>query len=162
MLDRMEMIEKPKDENTAMRLTITPAVTSGKDVLDIEGLAKSFGENHLFSDINISIHRGEHVALIGANGTGKTTILKILNGKETADAGTIRLGTNVEIGYYDQEQQELSMEKTILDEIWDAYPNLNETTIRNTLAAFLFTGDVVYRQVEALSGGERGRLSLQN
>ena len=160
MLDRMEMIEKPKDENTAMRLTITPAVTSGKDVLDIEGLAKSFGENHLFSDINISIKRGEHVALIGANGTGKTTILKILNGKETADAGTIRLGTNVEIGYYDQEQQELCMEKTILDEIWDAYPNLNETTIRNTLAAFLFTGDVVYRQVAALSGGERGRLSL--
>ena len=160
LLKNMEVLDKPKDENTAMRFTITPAITSGKDVLTIEGLAKSFGENHLFSDIDIFIQRGEHVALIGANGTGKTTLLKILNEKETADAGTIRLGTNVEIGYYDQEQHNLDMEKTILDEIWDAYPDLNETTIRNTLAAFLFTGEVVYRKVENLSGGERGRLSL--
>lgn len=159
-LSRMEVLDRPQDENAAMRLTITPAVTSGKDVLTISGLSKAYGENRLFSGIDLFIGRGEHVALIGSNGTGKTTILKILNGIEQADAGEIRLGTNVTIGYYDQEQQELCMEKTILDEIWDSYPMLTETVIRSTLAAFLFTGDVVYRQVANLSGGERGRLAL--
>lgn len=159
-LNRMERIDKPQDEQTAMRLTITPAITSGKDVLDVTDLGKSFGDNHLFSDITFSIHRSEHIALIGANGTGKTTILKILNGKEFPDTGEIRFGTNVMVGYYDQEQQELDPAKSILDEIWDAYPALTETQIRGTLAAFLFTGETVYRQIGNLSGGERGRVAL--
>jgi ATP-binding cassette subfamily F protein 3 len=143
-----------------MHITLTPSVISGNDVLTVEHLAKAYGEKQLFSDISFEIKRGERVALIGANGTGKTTILKILNQKIEADAGSIHLGTNVHLGYYDQEQQVLHMEKTLIDEIADDYPKLTHTKIRNVLAAFLFTDEDVFKRVSDLSGGERGRLSL--
>ncbi|MCD8301280.1 MAG: ABC-F type ribosomal protection protein [Clostridiales bacterium] len=159
-LARMEVIEKPGQEHSKMHIRFTPAIESGKDVLAVEDLAKSYGDKHLFSDISFDIQRGERVALIGENGTGKTTILKIINQIADADAGEFRLGTNVCIGYYDQEQQELHMEKSLFDEIGDDYPWMTETEIRNILAAFLFTGDEAFRLVGDLSGGERGRLSL--
>ena len=143
-----------------MKLTLEPAIVSGNDVLQIENMSKSFGSLHLFSRLNLDIKRGEHVAIIGDNGTGKTTLLKILNGMEKADTGTFKLGTNVEIGYYDQEQQLLHPEKTLFEEISDTYPDMTNTKIRNTLAAFLFTGDEVFKQIKDLSGGEKGRLSL--
>ena len=160
MLDKVERLEKPATVNADMKLVLTPHVRSGEDVLQIEGMSKSYGELELFSNVDIDIKRGEHVAIIGNNGTGKTTLLKILNGLETADAGSYTLGTNVEIGYYDQEHHVLHAEKTLYDEIADEYPYLTITEIRNTLAAFLFTGDDVFKLVGDLSGGERGRLSL--
>ncbi len=160
MLDKMERVEKPEDLNDAMNLTITPSIESGKDVLTVEGLSKSFPDNELFSNISFEIKKGERVALIGNNGTGKTTMLKILNHMEHASGGTFRLGTNVKIGYYDQEHQVLHAEKTLFQEISDAFPSLDNTKIRNTLAAFLFTGDDVYKLIGDLSGGERGRMSL--
>ncbi len=160
MLDKMERVEKPEDLNDAMNLTITPSIESGKDVLTVEGLSKSFPDNELFSNISFEIKKGERVALIGNNGTGKTTMLKILNHMELASGGTFRLGTNVKIGYYDQEHQVLHAEKTLCQEISDAFPSLDNTKIRNTLAAFLFTGDDVYKLIGDLSGGERGRMSL--
>ncbi len=159
MLDKMEILDKPGEARTDIQMTLTPQITSGKDVLHIEALAKSFGRQTLFSGLAMDIKRGEHVAIIGDNGTGKTTILKIINGLLKADEGTITLGSNVQIGYYDQEHHVLHMEKTLFEEISDAYPYLNNTQIRNTLAAFLFTGDDVYKQIKDLSGGERGRLS---
>ena len=160
MLDKVERLEKPATVNADMKLVLTPHVRSGEDVLQVEGMSKSYGELQLFTDVNIDIKRGEHVAIIGNNGTGKTTLLKILNGLETADTGSYTLGTNVEIGYYDQEHHVLHAEKTLYDEIADEYPYLTITEIRNTLAAFLFTGDDVFKLVGDLSGGERGRLSL--
>lgn len=160
MLDKIEVIDKPTTARTDIHMTLTPHCTSGNDVLHIEGLAKAFDTHQLFSDIGMDIKRGEHVAIIGDNGTGKTTILKIINGILPADSGIVTLGTNVHIGYYDQEHHVLHMEKTLFEEISDAYPYLNNTEIRNTLAAFLFTGDDVYKRVQDLSGGERGRLSL--
>ena len=160
LLQKMDVLEKPTEAATDIHMTLTPRVVSGNDVIHIEGLSKSFGSRQLFSDIDMDIKRGEHVAVIGDNGTGKTTILKIINGLLDADAGTITLGTNVHIGYYDQEHHVLHMDKTLFDEISDEYPYLNQTEIRNTLAAFLFTGDDVYKRIGDLSGGERGRLSL--
>ncbi len=160
MLDKMERLEKPVDDNTDIHISLEPCITSGNDVLSVERLAKSFGDNKLFADVNFSIFRGERVALIGSNGTGKTTILKIINGMLAADAGRISLGTNVHIGYYDQEHQVLHMEKTLFEEISDDYPELSNTQIRNVLAAFLFTNDDVFKQNGELSGGERGRVSL--
>ncbi len=160
MLEKANPPERPSEEKSDMKITLAPSVLSGKDVLTAEGLEKSFGEKHLFSDLSFDIRRGEHVALIGENGTGKTTILKIINSVIDADDGMFRLGTNVQIGYYDQEQQELHPEKTLFDEIADEFPHLTQTEIRNTLAAFLFTGDDVFLRVADLSGGERGRLSL--
>ncbi len=160
MLQKMEVLEKPTEAATDIHMTLTPKVVSGNDVMHIEGLSKSFGNRQLFSDIGMDIKRGEHVAVIGDNGTGKTTILKIINGLLDADGGEITLGTNVHIGYYDQEHHVLHMDKTLFDEISDEYPYLNQTEIRNTLAAFLFTGDDVYKQIGNLSGGERGRISL--
>ena len=160
MLDKIERIEKPTEENTDIRIVLEPNVTSGNDVMQVEGLAKAYPPLQLFSDINFEVKRGERVALIGNNGTGKTTILKIINELVAPDAGTISLGSNVFIGYYDQEHQLLHMEKTIFDEIADAYPDLNNTKVRNVLAAFLFTGDDVYKRIGDLSGGERGRVSL--
>ncbi|NBJ92159.1 ABC-F family ATP-binding cassette domain-containing protein [Parablautia muri] len=160
MLDKMEVLDKPTMARADIHMTLSPRITSGKDVLHIEALAKSFGKQTLFSQLDMDIKRGEHVAIIGDNGTGKTTILKIINGLLKADEGTITLGSNVQIGYYDQEHHVLHMEKTLFEEISDTYPYLNNTEIRNTLAAFLFTGDDVYKQVKDLSGGERGRLSL--
>ena len=160
MLDKIERIEKPVDDNTEIRIVLEPNVVSGNDVLTVEGLSKAFPQQKLFSDINFEIKRGERVALIGNNGTGKTTILKMINELVAPDAGTIILGSNVQIGYYDQEHQQLHMEKTIFDEIADDYPSLNNTKVRNVLAAFLFTDDDVYKRIEDLSGGERGRVAL--
>ncbi len=143
-----------------MRIKLEPNILSGNDVLSVRGLSKSFGSNRLFSHVDIDIKRGERVALIGNNGTGKTTILKLINGLLTPDRGSCSLGTQVQIGYYDQEHHVLHMEKTIFDEISDDYPELTNTKIRNMLAAFLFTGDDVFKRIGDLSGGERGRVSL--
>ena len=159
-LQKVEVLEKPREENSQMRITLTPSVISGNDVLSVEGLTKAYDDKLLFENIFFDIKRGERVALIGQNGTGKTTILKILNQMVSADAGSFRLGTNVKIGYYDQEHQVLHMDKTLMEEIADDYPKLTQTRIRNVLAAFLFTDEDVFKCVRDLSGGERGRLSL--
>ena len=160
MLNKIQRIEKPLEVQSQMRLSLEPRVVSGNDVLTVEELAKSFPQQKLFSNISFQIKRGERVALIGNNGTGKTTMLKILNGLLDADAGSFSLGAKVQIGYYDQEHHVLHAEKTIFQEISDTYPTLTETEIRNMLAAFLFTGDDVFKEISALSGGERGRVSL--
>lgn len=160
MLDKIERIDKPIEENTKMHLLFTPKIQSGNDVLTVKGLSKRFGDHVLFENIDFEIKRGEHVAIIGDNGSGKTTILKMINELLTPDSGTITLGTNVEIGYYDQEHHVLHMEKTLFEEIQDEYPNMTNTEIRNLLAAFLFTEDDVFKQIKSLSGGERGRVSL--
>ena len=143
-----------------MHFTLEPSCVSGNDVLTVEHLSKQFDAQILFHDVNFEIKRGEHVAVIGDNGTGKTTLLKILNQVQTADTGSFTLGAKVQIGYYDQEHHVLHDEKTIFDEISDAYPSLNNTQIRNTLAAFQFTGDEVFKEIRSLSGGEKGRVSL--
>lgn len=160
MLDKIQRLDKPVEIQDQMRISLEPRFVSGNDVLSVEGLAKAFPGQKLFSDISFEIKRGERVALIGNNGTGKTTMLKILNGIMEADAGKFTLGAKVQIGYYDQEHHVLHMEKTIFQEISDTYPALTETEIRNMLAAFLFTGDDVFKEISALSGGERGRVSL--
>lgn len=160
MLNKIEVLEKPTEARADIHMTLTPRCQSGNDVLHIEHLAKSFDDLSLFQDISMDIKRGEHVAIIGDNGTGKTTILKIINDLVPADSGTITLGTNVHIGYYDQEHHVLHPDKTLFDEISDEYPSLTGTQIRNTLAAFLFTGDDVFKLIRDLSGGERGRVSL--
>lgn len=159
-LDKIERLEKPMEENTRMNLLFSPRIQSGKDVLSVQGLSKSFGQETLFTDISFDIKRGDRIAIIGDNGSGKTTILKIINQLEQADAGRIHLGTNVEIGYYDQAHQVLHMEKTLFEELQDDFPYLTNTEIRNILAAFLFTEDDVFKQIASLSGGERGRVSL--
>lgn len=160
MLDKMERVEKPVELKADMNIHLIPRTVSGNDVLTVKGLSKAFGNNLLFENLDFEIKRGERVAIIGNNGTGKTTILKLLNGLIAADSGEIKLGAKVHIGYYDQEHQVLHMEKTLFEEIQDTYPNLDNTTVRNVLAAFLFTGDDVFKQVKELSGGERGRVSL--
>ena len=160
MLNKIQRIDKPVEVQSQMRLSLEPRVVSGNDVLTVEDLAKSFPQQKLFSNISFQIKRGERVALIGNNGTGKTTMLKILNGLLDADAGSFSLGAKVQIGYYDQEHHVLHAEKTIFEEISDTYPTLTETQIRNMLAAFLFTGDDVFKVISSLSGGERGRVSL--
>ena len=160
MLGKIQRIEKPTEVQSQMRLSLEPRVISGNDVLTVEELSKSFPEQILFTDISFQIKRGERVALIGNNGTGKTTMLKILNDLIPADSGTFTLGSKVQIGYYDQEHHVLHPEKTIFEEISDAYPTLTETEIRNMLAAFLFTNDDVFKLISSLSGGERGRVSL--
>ena len=160
MLDKIEVVDKPVELNARMNIKLEPSVISGNDVLTVTDLTKSFDGNTLFNNINFEIKRGERVALIGNNGTGKTTILKLINGIIPPDSGSIYLGAKVAIGYYDQEHHVLHMEKTIFDEISDDYPTLTNTEIRNVLAAFLFTGDDVFKQISSLSGGERGRVSL--
>ena len=160
MLQKMEVLDKPMEVRADMHLTLEPKFQSGNDVLHVEGLSKAFGPLTLFEDLSFDLKKGEHVAVIGDNGTGKTTILKIINELLPPDRGTIRLGTNVAIGYYDQEHHVLHPEKTLFQEISDDYPTLNNTEIRNTLAAFLFTGEDVFKTIKTFSGGERGRLSL--
>jgi ATP-binding cassette subfamily F protein 3 len=160
MLDKIERLEKPTEVKADMKLQLTPHITSGNDVMSVQGLSKSFDSQSLFEDVSFEIKRGEHVAIIGDNGTGKTTLLKIINELVPPDSGVIKLGTNVEIGYYDQEHHVLHMDKTLFDEISDDYPYLTNTEIRNTLAAFLFTGEDVFKKISSLSGGERGRVSL--
>ncbi len=151
MLDKMERVEKPVELKADMNIHLIPRTVSGNDVLTVKGLSKAFGNNLLFENIDFEIRRGERVAIIGNNGTGKTTILKLLNGLIAADSGEIKLGAKVHIGYYDQEHQVLHMEKNLFEEIQDTYPNLDNTTVRNVLAAFLFTGDNVFKQVKELS-----------
>lgn len=159
-LNKMDVLDKPTQTRSDIHITLTPRCTSGNDVLHIEDLSKSFGEHLLFKHLSMDLKRGEHVAIIGDNGTGKTTILKIINGLLPADTGTLALGTNVHIGYYDQEHHVLHPEKTLFDEISDSYPYLDNTEIRSTLAAFLFTGEDVFKRIKDLIGGERGRVSL--
>lgn len=160
MLNKIERVDKPVELNDKMNITLEPDIVSGNDVLNVNNLSKSFDNNCLFENMDFEIKRGERVALIGNNGTGKTTILKLINGITAPDAGTITLGTNVNIGYYDQEHNILNPDNTLFDELQNAYPDLNNTRIRNTLAAFLFTGDDVFKLIRDLSGGERGRVSL--
>lgn len=159
-LDRIERIDKPTEERSDMDLFFSQSIESGKDVLHIEGLSKSFDHRKLFENVNIDVKRGEHIAILGDNGTGKTTLLKILNNLTEPDSGYIRFGTNVSIAYYDQEHQVLDRNKTIFDEIHDEHPDMNNTEVRNVLASFLFTGDEVFKPISSLSGGERGRVSL--
>ena len=159
MLDKIERLDRPL-ENSQIHFSLEPRVVSGNDVLSVNGLSKSFGSLKLFSDLSFEIKRGEKVAIIGNNGTGKTTILKMINGQVEADAGEVKLGTKVHIGYYDQEHQVLDPEKTLFDELQDAYPHLDNTAVRNILAAFLFTEDDVFKRIKDISGGERGRVSL--
>lgn len=160
LLNKIERIDKPTTINASMDIRLEPRIMSGNDVLTVKELSKSFGFNHLFSHLNFEIKRGEKVAIIGNNGTGKTTILKIINGIIPADTGEIKQGAKVHIGYYDQEHHVLDPDKTIFQEISDTYPHMDNTMIRNTLAAFLFTGDDVFKQIKDISGGERGRVSL--
>ena len=159
-LDKIERLDKPTEERSDMRLKLEPVCESGEDVLMVEGLKKAYGDNLLFENLDIDIKRGEHVALIGGNGTGKTTILKLVARKLAKDAGTVSLGSRVRIGYFDQEHHDLDVNKTIFDEMSDSFPDMNNTRIRNVLAAFLFTGEDVFKMIKDLSGGERGRLSL--
>ncbi len=160
MLNKIDVLDKPVEVRNDMHLRLEPKTESGNDVLHVENLSKSFGTLTLFESLNFDIKKGEHVAIIGDNGSGKTTILKIINEILPPDSGEIRLGANVQIGYYDQEHHVLHMDKTLFDEISDDYPTLNNTKIRNTLAAFLFTGEDVFKTIKTLSGGERGRVSL--
>lgn len=159
-LDKTERLEKPLEQTEKIKLSLEPDVISGNDVIEITNLSKAFGTQTLFADVHISLQRGEHVAIIGDNGTGKTTLLKIINRLAEADAGTIRLGANVVIGYYDQEQQALDDSKTLFEEVSDSYPTLTQTKIRNVLAAFMFFGEDCHKHIRDLSGGERGRISL--
>ena len=159
-LERMEKIDAPDKEKEASKIKFETSVKSGHDVLHIENLAKSYGENKLFSNLNLDLKRGEKVALIGENGRGKTTLFKIIMDAVEADTGVKVLGTNVNVGYYDQEQSDLDLNKTILDEVWDAFPNMTTTKLRNALASFLFTGDDVFKVINTLSGGEKCRINL--
>lgn len=160
MLEKITPVEKPAEEGRTIHFELTPEKVSGNDVLFVEDFAKSFGDNHLFEHVTFDLRRGQRAAIIGKNGTGKTTLLKILCQELPPDRGSAKFGTNVEIGYYDQEHNVLHEDKTIFDEIHDDYPDLNNTKIRNVLAAFLFTGDDVYKKISLLSGGEKGRVSL--
>ena len=159
-LEKIDRVEAPVTHIENMRLSLDISKESGKDVLTVHDLSKSFDKKHLFSNINFEIKRGERVAIIGDNGTGKTTLLKIINGLLSPDTGEVIYGSNVSIAYYDQEHQVLHMDKTLFDEISDTYPEMNNTQIRNILAAFLFTGEDVFKKIGDLSGGERGRVSL--
>ncbi len=160
MLAKIQVLDKPTEVNDAMSITLEPRIESGNDVLTVRDLSKSFGPLKLFSHVDMDIKRGERVAVIGNNGTGKSTLLKIIMDLLPADSGQIRPGSKVHVGYYDQEQQVLHMEKTVFDEIQDEYPDMDNTRVRNVLAAFLFTGDDVFKKIADLSGGERGRVSL--
>lgn len=159
-LDRMDKIDIPDKEKEASKIKFEASIKSGHDVLHIDNLAKSYGDNNLFSNLNFDLKRGEKVALIGENGRGKTTLFKIILDNLSPDNGKVILGTNVNIGYYDQEQSNLNLNKTILDEVWDEFPNLTTSKLRGVLASFLFTGDDVFKVINTLSGGEKCRINL--
>lgn len=156
----MEKIEAPTHAKEASKIKFEASVKSGYDVLHIENMAKSYGDKSLFSNLNLDLKRGEKVALIGENGRGKTTLFKIIMDKVEADKGVKVLGTNVNVGYYDQEQSDLNLDKTIIDEVWDDFPNLTTSKLRSYLASFLFTGDDVFKVINTLSGGEKCRINL--
>jgi len=158
-LERMEKLEKPDTPPKNIGFKFEPGIRSGNDVLAVENLSKAF-EQQLFQDASFEVKRGERVALLGPNGIGKTTLLKIIAGLLKADSGCVRLGTNVIIGYYDQEQESLDYSSTVIDEIWDEYPQLNQSELRTKLAAFLFQGEDVFKEIHKLSGGERSRIAL--
>ncbi len=160
LLDKMEVMDAPEASDTKMRLTLEIDKMSGKDVLEFSHVSKSYGDKVIFSNLSFDVHQGDRIAILGDNGTGKTTILKVINGFTDFETGTIKFGANVTVGYYDQEQQGLKDDNTVFSEIHDAYPYLTETKVRNTLAAFMFTEDDVFKKISALSGGERGRVSL--
>ncbi len=160
MIDRMEKVDKVEELPSAIHFNFQSGVSSGKDILFAEELSKSYGENHLFKDIHFQIRKGDRIFLLGGNGTGKTTLFKILLNQVSTDSGTLRWGKNVEIGYYDQEQTDMNSNNTLVDEVWDANPKLTQTEIRNALAAFLFRGDDVFKKISSLSGGEKGRVAL--
>ena len=158
-LEKIERLEKPQEENT-VQFRFDTRRRTGEDVLQAEGLEKSFGERILFRDVKMHIRAGERIALIGDNGTGKTTLLRCLTGEEKPDHGSIRWGTGVDIGYYDQHQAGLDSRKTVLDEVWDRFPRMEQYEVRGALGLFLFTGDDVFAPVSTLSGGEKGRVAL--
>ena len=160
LLDKMEKPDKPEALPDQMRLMLTPKIETGYDVLDVEGLSMAFGDKQLFTNACFSLKKNDKAALIGPNGIGKSTLFKILVGQHTPKAGEIREGVHLRIGYYDQAGQNLSEDKNVFQEIADTYPRLTQTEIRNVLAAFLFTGDDVFKLISQLSGGERGRVSL--
>lgn len=159
-LAKREVVEKPFELRDDMRLTLKPCIRSGRDVMQVRHLSMGFADKHLFDDITFDIQRGEHVAIIGSNGTGKSTLLKIIIGQLSSLSGTVRFGTNVHIGYYDQEHHVLTDSNTVFEEIADAHPDMTNTEIRNLLASFLFTGEDVFKRISDLSGGEKGRVSL--
>lgn len=159
-LEKMEVVNRPENLPDKMRLKLTPKITSGNDVLHAEGLSKSFDNKTLFSNLDIDIKRGEKTAIVGPNGIGKSTLLKILLGKAEKTTGEIKWGTNVHVGYYDQEQHNFNENNTIFQEISDTYPEMTNGEIRNVLAAFVFEGDDVFKLISSLSGGEKGRISL--
>ena len=158
-LDRMEKLEKPVDER-AIRFSFEARRRTGEDVLQLTEISKSFGEKHLFHDLTLRVRAGDRVALIGPNGVGKSTLIKIIVGEELPDPGFIRYGSNVDIGYYDQHQSTLHADKTVLDEIWDRFPQMEQSNVRGALGMFLFTGDDVFKPIHTLSGGEKGRVAL--
>ena len=158
-LDRMEKLEKPVDER-AIRFSFEARRRTGEDVLQLTEMSKSFGEKHLFHDLTLRVRAGDRVALIGPNGVGKSTLIKIIVGEELPDTGFIRYGSNVDIGYYDQHQSTLHADKTVLDEIWDRFPQMEQSNVRGALGMFLFTGDDVFKPIHTLSGGEKGRVAL--
>ena len=158
-LDRMEKLEKPVDER-AIRFSFEARRRTGEDVLQLTEISKSFGEKHLFHDLTLRVRAGDRVALIGPNGVGKSTLIKIIVGEEQPDTGFIRYGSNVDIGYYDQHQSTLHADKTALDEIWDRFPQMEQSNVRGALGMFLFTGDDVFKPIHTLSGGEKGRVAL--
>ena len=160
VLDKMERIDRPDALPDQMRLTLTPFLPSGNDVLHAENLSKSYGGQKIFQNVSFDVKRSDKVAIIGPNGVGKSTLFRMLLKEVSSDSGLIRFGTNVFVGYYDQEQAKLDESKTIFEEISDSYPTLTQGQIRNMLAAFVFTGDDVFKPISALSGGEKGRVSL--
>ena len=159
-LDKMERIDAPAHEKEGSKIKFEASVKSGYDVLHIEKMSKAYGDKVLFKNLNMDLKRGEKVALIGENGRGKTTLFKIIMDSVEADTGVKVLGTNVNVGYYDQEQSDLDLNKTIIDEVWDAFPHMTTTKLRNALASFLFTGDDVFKVINTLSGGEKCRINI--
>ena len=158
-LDRMEKLEKPVDER-AIRFQFEARRRTGEDVLKLNGVSKSFGDKHLFSNFSLHVRAGDRIALIGPNGVGKSTLIKLITGDVPSDSGDIRYGSNVDLGYYDQHQSSLDPNKTVLDEVWDRFPRMEQSDVRGALGMFLFTGDDVFQPIKTLSGGEKGRVAL--